>query len=63
MSLMKMILAWKKKVRLAHLYFKKKTFLEHLQKKKYNALYPNKKKTQTISIIPYKKNIIKIFRY
>lgn len=40
---MKMILAWKKKVRLAHLYFKKKTLLEHLQKKKYNALYPNKK--------------------
>lgn len=57
---MKMILAWKKKVRLAHLYFKKKMLLEHLQKKKYNALYTNKK---IISIMPYKKNIIKIFKH
>lgn len=56
MPLMKMILAWKKKVRLAHLNFKKKMLLEHLQKKKYNALYTNKK---IISIMPYKKNIIK----
>lgn len=35
----KMILAWKRKVRLTHLCFKKKMLLKYLQKSKYNAFY------------------------